>query len=127
MMIKEQVKALWKICFDDSEEFVEMYFRLRYKTEVNVAIKSGDEVISALQMLPYPMTFGGETVQTSYIFRSLYASRFPKQRGHARAFITVFRPDAAEWSTFQYIDTGRALVVRLLCPHGICLGIQVFN
>ena len=67
MMIKEQVKALWKICFDDSEEFVEMYFRLRYKTEVNVAIQSGDEVISALQMLPYPMTFGGETVQTSYI------------------------------------------------------------
>ena len=42
MMIKEQVKALWKICFDDSEEFVEMYFRLRYKTEVNVAIQSGD-------------------------------------------------------------------------------------
>lgn len=27
MMIKEQVKALWKICFDDSEEFVEMYFQ----------------------------------------------------------------------------------------------------
>ena len=78
-MIKEQVKALWKICFDDSEEFVEMYFRLRYKTEVNVAIQSGDEVISALQMLPYPMTFGGETVQTSYIsgactpFRSIRA------------------------------------------------------
>ena len=67
MMIKEQVKALWKICFDDSEEFVEMYFRLRYKTEVNVAIQSGDEVISALQMLPYPMTFCGEMVQTSYI------------------------------------------------------------
>ena len=43
MMLKEQVKALWKICFDDSEEFVEMYFRLRYKTEVNVAIQSGDE------------------------------------------------------------------------------------
>ena len=38
MMIKEQVKALWKICFDDSEEFVEMYFRLRYKTEVNATI-----------------------------------------------------------------------------------------
>ena len=67
MMLKEQVKALWKICFDDSEEFVEMYFRLRYKTEVNVAIQSGDEVISALQMLPYPMTFSGQTVQTSYI------------------------------------------------------------
>ncbi|WP_294554648.1 GNAT family N-acetyltransferase [uncultured Bacteroides sp.] len=67
MVIKEQVKALWKLCFEDSEEFVEMYFRLRYKNEVNVAIQSGDEVISALQMLPYPMTFCGEMVQTSYI------------------------------------------------------------
>ena len=67
MITKEQVKALWKLCFEDSEEFVEMYFKLRYKNEVNVAIQSGDEVISALQMLPYPMTFCGETVQTSYI------------------------------------------------------------
>ena len=67
MIVKEQVKALWKLCFEDSEEFVEMYFKLRYKNEVNVAIQSGDEVISALQMLPYPMTFCGETVQTSYI------------------------------------------------------------
>lgn len=65
--MKEKVKALWKLCFDDTEEFVEMYFRLRYKNEINVAIESGDEVISALQMLPYPMTFCGETVQTSYI------------------------------------------------------------
>lgn len=67
MIIKEQVKALWKLCFEDSEEFVEMYFKLRYKNEVNVAIQSGDEVISALQTLPYPMTFCGEMVQTSYI------------------------------------------------------------
>lgn len=66
-MIKEKVKALWKLCFDDSEEFVEMYFRLRYNNEVNIAIESGDEVISALQMIPYPMTFCGKLIQTSYI------------------------------------------------------------
>lgn len=65
--MKEKVKALWKLCFDDSEDFVEMYFRMRYKTEINVAIESGDEVISALQMIPYPMTFGGNLVKTSYI------------------------------------------------------------
>lgn len=65
--MKDKVKALWKLCFNDSEEFTEMYFKLRYKSEVNIAIESGDEVISALQMLPYPMTFCGETVQTSYI------------------------------------------------------------
>ena len=39
MMIKEQVKALWKVCFDDSEEFVEMYLRLRYTTGATVDTK----------------------------------------------------------------------------------------
>ena len=57
MTTKEKVKALWQLCFDDNEEFVEMYFRLRYKNEINIAIESGDEIVSALQMIPYPMTF----------------------------------------------------------------------
>lgn len=65
--MKEKVKALWKRCFDDSNEFVEMYFRLRYTDEVNVSIEREGEVISALQMLPYPMTFCGKSVSTSYI------------------------------------------------------------
>ena len=38
MTTKEKVKALWQLCFDDNEEFVEMYFRLRYKNEINIAI-----------------------------------------------------------------------------------------
>lgn len=66
-MIKEKVKALWKLCFEDSEAFIEMYFRLRYNNEVNIAIESGDEVISALQMLPYPMTFCGKQIDQSAI------------------------------------------------------------
>ncbi|EBW1424694.1 GNAT family N-acetyltransferase, partial [Salmonella enterica subsp. enterica serovar Typhimurium] len=52
MTTKEKVKALWQLCFDDNEEFVEMYFRLRYKNEINIAIESGDEIVSALQMIP---------------------------------------------------------------------------
>lgn len=66
-MIKEKVKALWRLCFDDDEAFIEMYFRLRYNNDVNIAITSAEEVIAALQMLPYPMTFCGKTIQTSYI------------------------------------------------------------
>lgn len=65
--MKQKIKNLWKLCFNDSEEFVEMYFRLRYHNDVNIAIESGEEVIAALQMLPYPMTFGGKKIKTSYI------------------------------------------------------------
>lgn len=66
-MIREKVKKLWRLCFDDSEEFTEMYFRLRYNNDINIAIQSGEEVIAALQMLPYPMTFEGEDIHTAYI------------------------------------------------------------
>lgn len=65
--MKQQVKDLWRLCFDDSEEFIDMYFRLRYSKDVNIAIQSGEEVIAAMQMLPYPMTFGGEEISTSYV------------------------------------------------------------
>lgn len=65
--MKEKVKALWKLCFEDSDEFIELYFRLRYSDEINIAIENEDQVISALQMIPYPMTFCGHTVETSYI------------------------------------------------------------
>lgn len=67
MTIKQKVKELWKLCFDDSEEFAELYFRLRYSNKVNLSIQSGDEIIAALQMIPYPMTYCDSEINTSYI------------------------------------------------------------
>lgn len=123
-MIKEQVKALWKVCFDDSEKFIEMYFRLRYKAEVNIAIQSGNEVISALQMLPYPMTFGGETVQTSYIsgacthpefrgkgvMRELLSQSFARMSRNGVHFSTLI--PAEPWLFDYYARMGYAPVFK---------------
>lgn len=67
MSIKEQVRQLWKTCFDDDDAFIDLYFRLRYTDKINKVIEEDGKVISALQMIPYPMTFGGQTVATSYI------------------------------------------------------------
>lgn len=123
-MIKEQVRALWKTCFEDSEEFVELYFRLRYKTEINIVIQSGDEVISALQMLPYPMTFCGKTIQTSYIsgacthpdFRSkgvmseLLSQSFSRMLRNGMHFSTLI--PAAPWLFDYYKRMGYAPVFQ---------------
>ena len=65
--MKEQVRKLWQLCFNDSEAFIDLYFRLRYSNDVNIAISSGDEVIAALQLLSYPMTCDGEVVPTAYV------------------------------------------------------------
>lgn len=66
-MIREQVRRLWELCFDDSREFTDLYFGLRYSNDVNLAIRSGEEVIAAMQLLPYPMTFAGKEIKTAYV------------------------------------------------------------
>lgn len=87
-VIKEQTKALWKRCFEDSDAFVEMYFRLRYKPTENFVISNEDgEVISALQAIPYPMTFCGDIIQTAYISGACTHPDF-RDRGAMRQLLT---------------------------------------
>ncbi len=76
--MREKVKNLWKLCFNDSEEFVELYFRLRYNAEVNLAMQSGDDVIAAMQLLPYPMTCYGSVLSLAYVSG---ACTHPEYRG----------------------------------------------
>jgi len=122
--MKEQVKALWKACFDESEEFTELYFRMRYKTEVNIAIRSGDEIISALQMLPYPMSFCGKTVPTSYVsgacthpdfrnrgvMRELLSEAFARMLRKGSLFSTLI--PAHPWLFDYYARMGYASVFK---------------
>lgn len=66
-MYREQVMDLWKLCFHDTDEFTRFYFDHKYKSENTLVYSEQGEVVAALQMLPYPMTFYGATVYCSYI------------------------------------------------------------
>lgn len=121
---KEEVKKLWKLCFEDSNDFIEMYFRLRYSKKVNLTIKSGNEIIAALQALPYPMTFCGTTVQTSYIsgacthpdFRKrgvmyeLLSQAFTRMLQNSVAFSTLIPAGPGLFNYYAHL--GYALVFR---------------
>lgn len=65
--MKEEVRELWNLCFNDDEAFTELYFNMRYNDEVNIVIERERKIVSALQMLPYPMTFHRELIPTAYI------------------------------------------------------------
>lgn len=67
MTTKDEVKALWKLCFEDSDEFIDLYFDMRYRDGINMAVREDGKIISALQMIPYPMTFCGAVIPISYI------------------------------------------------------------
>ena len=122
--MREKVKKLWKLCFNDNDEFVNMYFNLRYNSEVNVAIESGDEVIAALQMLPYPITFHGNSIPTAYISGACthpdYRSRGVMRELLSQAFGRMYRNDIAfttlipaePWLFGYYARVGYATAFR---------------
>lgn len=124
MSIKEQVKALWKLCFEDTEEFVDLYFRMRYTDRINHVIEEGGKVIAALQTIPYPMTYGGELLPVSYIsgacthpdYRNQGSMRKLLQQVHCRMFdegicFSTLIP-AEEWLKAYYARSGYAVCFR---------------
>lgn len=64
---KEQILNLWKQNFHDPEEFVRFYFDQKYSDENSLLYEENGQPMSALLMLPYPMTWQGIVVNTSYI------------------------------------------------------------
>lgn len=67
MTKKQQTIDLWKTCFDDTEAFIQLYFERKYQDENTLVHEENGEVLAALQMLPYPMTWADTLINTSYI------------------------------------------------------------
>lgn len=123
--MKEKVRQLWERCFHDSPAFTDLYFRMRYSNEVNIAIQSGASVIAALQMLPYPMTFCGKTIDTSYIsgacthpdfrgkgvMRELLAESFGRM--HTQGILLSTLIPAEPWLFDYYTRSGYAPVFHV--------------
>lgn len=65
--IKWQVRALWKLCFGDTDAFMRLYFSDKYKPEYNSFLEKDGLVVAALQRLPYRMNFCGGVVPVGYI------------------------------------------------------------
>lgn len=64
---KEETRQLWECCFHDSEKFTDLYFRLRYRDDINITAQREGRSVAALQMIPYPMSWEEKIVPTAYI------------------------------------------------------------
>lgn len=58
MNTKEETRRLWQLCFDDSEDFVNLYFEHRFTESVNHYLEHDGRLVAALQAIPYDMTMG---------------------------------------------------------------------
>lgn len=61
------VRQMWKICFDDTDDFLDILFKYKYKNENTLIYFEGDKAVASLQMLPYTITFYGEEIPFAYL------------------------------------------------------------
>ena len=66
-MDKQQIINLWKTSFGDTDDFIRLWFDRVYKDEQTIVIEENGKVVSALQILPYEMTYCGTTIPIGYI------------------------------------------------------------
>ena len=110
---KVKIKELWQLCFHDDERFVSLLFDRLYRDENACCMEEKGVVTTALQMLPYCMTFGSTCLDVSYISG---ASTRPEYRN--RGLMSRLLVES-----FNTMSSGRTVAVWILCIEGICSGI----
>ncbi|MDR1273704.1 MAG: GNAT family N-acetyltransferase [Odoribacteraceae bacterium] len=76
---RAEVMALWRLCFEDTEAFTRFYFDAKYQEGNTLVYRDATgEMVAALQMIPYRMTYAGGMIDASYISG---ACTHPSHRG----------------------------------------------
>ena len=75
-----ETRHLWERSFADPKTFIDLYFREKYRKERNEVIVRDGRVVSALQKLLYPLTYGGRMLPASYISGACTDERY-RRRG----------------------------------------------
>ena len=66
-ILRNQCKHLWKDVFGDSDNFIDFYFAQRFKVENTFYRLRGGRVASAMQCLPYSLTFYDNKTTVGYV------------------------------------------------------------
>lgn len=61
------VRQMWKICFGDNDDYVNLYFSKVYNENNTLIYFEEDTITASLQMLPYTINFYGESVPFYYL------------------------------------------------------------
>ena len=64
---KREVAKLWKEVFNDSDEFIKLFFDCVYKPENTFVIKRNGSIVSALQIIPYDFKYNEKIAPCAYI------------------------------------------------------------
>ncbi|MCR8746549.1 GNAT family N-acetyltransferase [Romboutsia lituseburensis] len=72
------IKNIWNYCFNDGENFVDYYFKNKYKRHNTIVVEDEGEVVSSLQLNQYKINLNNKIYNTSYV---VGVSTLPQVRG----------------------------------------------
>jgi len=64
---KQSVRDMWKRCFGDSDDYMDIYFHHKYRNENTLILIFDNKPVASLQMLIYNFTFHGKEIPLVYL------------------------------------------------------------
>jgi predicted acetyltransferase len=89
MAVKDELKSLYSLCFDDNKNYVDYFFEKKYKRNNALFIKCDEKIVSMLTLIPKKIFIRGKVFSCPYI---VGACTHPDFRN--RGFITKLLYDA---------------------------------
>ena len=71
--------VLWRECFDDTDQYVDMFFSEVYRDEDALVLEEEGRIVSSMMLQRYTMNFHGVTSSVSYVCGAATAKSL---RGH---------------------------------------------
>lgn len=81
MSKKENIRSLWRECFRDSDEYLDMYFDRIYRDSDAETVESDGKTVSTLLSQPYQFLFNGKELPATYLAGAA-TRRSARGRGH---------------------------------------------
>lgn len=78
----EQIKLIWKTCFEDEDKYIEFYLKNRFETENMLVIHEDGKPVSMASFLPLQLKQGEEWIPARYVYA---VATLPEYRGKGLA------------------------------------------
>ena len=77
---------MWKRCFGDPDDYMELYFRYKYRHKDTLLYMEGSKAVASMQMLTYRFTFHGVEIPVIYLSGVCTLPAY-RNRGYDRALL----------------------------------------
>lgn len=66
-----QIRELWKLCFDDPDEFLAFYFNCLFDSGQTLVYEIEDVLVASMQIIPHTLKIDSKLVKAGYVFGAM--------------------------------------------------------